>query len=56
VTREELDKKIEVTLAENRAALEKSNAFRRWFRREAPIREAETERVFRELREAVRRR
>jgi hypothetical protein len=56
VTREELDKKIELTLAENRAAIEKAEAFSRWFRREAPIREAETERVFRELREAARRR
>jgi hypothetical protein len=54
MTQEELDKKIEQTLAENRAALEKSEAFRRWFQREAPIHEARTERVFRELREAIR--
>jgi len=56
VTQEELDKKIELTLAESRAAIEKAEAFSRWFRREAPIREAGTDRVFRELREAVRRR
>jgi hypothetical protein len=56
MTREELDKKVEVTLAENRAALKKADAFIRWFDREAPIRTASTERVFRELRESVRRR
>lgn len=56
MTRDELDKKIELTLAENRAALEKSEAFARWFEREAPIHEARTNRVFRELRESVRRR
>ncbi|HEV2727293.1 MAG TPA: hypothetical protein VGV34_03310 [Solirubrobacterales bacterium] len=56
MTREELDKKIETTLAENRAVLEKADAFNRWFEREVPIREASTERVFRELRESVRRR
>jgi hypothetical protein len=56
LTQEELDKKIESTLAENRAAIKKSSAFSRWFRREVPIREAETDRVFRELREAARRR
>ncbi|HEX2266072.1 MAG TPA: hypothetical protein VHH14_07295 [Solirubrobacterales bacterium] len=56
MTREELDKKIDRTLAENRAAIEKADAFLRWFAREAPIREASTNRVFRELRESVRRR
>jgi hypothetical protein len=56
VTREELDKEIELVLAENRAAIEKADAFTRWFDREAPIREVETERAFRELRESVRRR
>ncbi|HEX5982583.1 MAG TPA: hypothetical protein VFY69_00095 [Solirubrobacterales bacterium] len=56
MTREELDKKIEITLAENRAALEKADAWFRWFDREAPIHEERTKRVFRELREAVRRR
>lgn len=56
MTREELDKKIEVTLAENRAALKKADAFIRWFDREAPIHEARMERAFRELHESVRRR
>jgi hypothetical protein len=56
VTKEELDKEIEVVLAENRAAIEKSEAFSRWFEREAPIRKARMERAFRELREAARRR
>ena len=56
MTKEELDKKIEVTLAENRAAIEKSEAFSRWFEREAPIRKARMDRAFRELRESVRRR
>lgn len=56
MTREELDKKVELTLAKNRAAIEKSEAFSRWFKREVPIREAETERAFRELRRALQRR
>jgi hypothetical protein len=51
-----LDKRIESTLAENRAVLEKAEVFNRWFAREAPIHEARTEQVFRELRESVRRR
>lgn len=56
MTREELERKIELTLAQSRAAIEKSEAFSRWFDREAPIHEARTERVFRELRESARRR
>jgi hypothetical protein len=56
MTREELDKKIETTLAENRAAIAKADAWLREFNRLAPIHEARTERVFRELRESVRRR
>ena len=56
MTREELDKKIEVTLAENQAAIERADAFIRWFDREAPIQTAKTEQAFRELREALRRR
>lgn len=56
MTREELDKKIELTLAENRAAIEKADTLIRWFNREAPIHRARTERAFRELRESVRRR
>ena len=51
-----MNKKIEATLAENRAALEKADAFFRWLDREVPIHEARTEQVFRELRESVRRR
>ncbi|HSC21878.1 MAG TPA: hypothetical protein VLC07_09130 [Solirubrobacterales bacterium] len=56
MTRQELNKKIETTLAENRAAIEKADAFFRWLDREIPIHEAKTERVLRELRESVRRR
>jgi hypothetical protein len=56
VTREELDRKIEETQAANRAAIEKADAFFSKLRREAPIHEARTERVFRELREQARRR
>jgi hypothetical protein len=56
MTREELDKKIDQTLAENRAAIEKADAFFRWFDREAPIRKTRMERAFRELRESIRRR
>jgi hypothetical protein len=56
MTREELDRKIEETLAGNRAALKKADAYFRWFNREVPVHEARTERVFRELRESVRRR
>lgn len=56
MTREELDKKIEITLAENRAAIEKADAYFRWLNREAPIHEARMERAFRELREQARRR
>jgi len=56
MTQEELDRKIDKTLAENRAAIEKADAFIRWFKREAPIHEARTERAFRELRESIRRR
>ena len=56
MTREELEEKIERTRAENRAALEKADAFIREFNRLAPIHAAKTERVFRELRESARRR
>lgn len=56
VTQEERKKKIELLQAQNRAAIEKADAFLRWYDREAPIHRARTERVFRELREAVRRR
>lgn len=56
MTRDELDRKVERTQAEGRAAIAKADAFLRWFDREAPIREARTKRAFRELREAARRR
>jgi hypothetical protein len=56
MTREELDKKIETTRAENRAALEKADAFIREFNRLASIHAVRTERVFRELHDAARRR
>jgi hypothetical protein len=56
MTRDELNKKIETALAENRVVTEKADAFFRWFDRERPIHEARTERVLRELRESIRRR
>jgi hypothetical protein len=56
VTDEELHEKIKLQQARSGAALEKADAFLRWFDREAPIHEARTERVFRELRESIRRR
>jgi hypothetical protein len=56
MTKDELDKKIDRRLAESRAVLEKTDAFFRWFDREAPIHEVKTEQAFRELRESVRRR
>lgn len=55
MTRDELNEKIDRTLAESRAAIEKADAFSRWLDREIPIHEARTERVFRELREEARR-
>jgi hypothetical protein len=56
VTEEERKKKIELLQAQNRAAIEKADAFLRWFDREKPIREASTERAFQRLREEMRRR
>jgi len=56
MTRDELDRKVERTLAEGRAAVAKADAFLRRLDREIPIHEVRTERAFRELREAVRRR
>jgi hypothetical protein len=56
MTREELEKKIDAELAENRVVLARAEAHSRWFAREAPIRAASTERAFRELRESIRRR
>lgn len=56
MTREELNRKIDAELAENRAAIARADAWLREFNRLAPIHEARTERAFRELREAMRRR
>ncbi len=56
MTREELDKKIELELARNRAAIEKADAFIREFDRFAAIHNPRTDRVLRELREASERR
>lgn len=56
MTREEMKRRIELEQTLNRAALEKADAFFRWFDREAPIHEVRTEQAFRELRESVRRR
>lgn len=56
MTREELNKKIDLTLAENRAAIERSRRREREFERLIAVHTVRTERIFRELREAVRRR
>ena len=56
MTQEELDKRIETILAENRAVTEKADAYFREFDRLAPIRIVTTERAIRRLREAARRR
>lgn len=55
MTREELDKKIELTQARNSAAIDKADAFIRDFDRFVAIHTPRTERVVRELREAIRR-
>jgi hypothetical protein len=54
--KEQLDKEIESIQAENRAAIERADASIREFNRLAPIHAVRTERIFRELREAARRR
>jgi hypothetical protein len=56
MTQEELDKKIEETRAANRAAIERADAFFRWFDREVPVQEMKTELAFQRLRESARRR
>jgi hypothetical protein len=56
MTREELDKKIELTLAQNRVAIEQSRRRSREFDQFAAIHTVRTERALRELREAFRRR
>lgn len=56
VTREELDKKIELTLQQNRAVLERVDALNREFDRLDAIHTVTTNRLLEDLREAVRRR
>jgi len=56
MTREELDKEIELTLAQNRAAIERSRSRSREFDRFVAIHTLKTEQALRELREALRRR
>lgn len=56
MTREDLDREIELTLARNRAAIERFDAHRRKFEPLMVIHTITTERVFRELREAIRQR
>ena len=56
MTREELKKEIELEVERNRVAIERADAHLREFNRLAAIHTITTERVFRELREAVRRR
>jgi len=55
MTQEELKKKIKQIRAENRAAVERSEARSREYDREAPIRTITTELAFRKLRESARR-
>jgi len=54
VTQEELEKKIKRTRAETQAAIERSEALSKKFKREFPIRSVTTELAFRRLREAAR--
>lgn len=54
MTREELKREAEMTLAKNRVALERADAHTREFERLAVIRTITTERAFRRLREALR--
>lgn len=56
MTQEELDKKIELTLAENRAALERADAHFRKYDRLIAIHTVTTDRLLEDLREAGRRR
>ena len=56
MTRKELDKKIELTLAQNRAVLERVEARRRESDRLIAIHTVTTNRLLEDLREAVRRR
>jgi hypothetical protein len=56
MTRKQLDREIELVRAENQAAIERADASIREFNRLAPIYAVKTERAFRQLREAARRR
>jgi hypothetical protein len=56
MTREELDKKVEATLAQNRAALERAEAHLREFDRLAAIHTVTTDRLLKDLREEAARR
>lgn len=56
MAKEKLDREVELALARGRAAIERHEAFSREFDRLAAIHTVRTERVFRELREAARRR
>ncbi|HWT90453.1 MAG TPA: hypothetical protein VN179_05005 [Solirubrobacterales bacterium] len=56
MAKEKLDREVELALARGRAAIERHEAFSREFDRLAAIHTVRTERVFRELRESVRRR
>jgi hypothetical protein len=53
MTREKLDKEIDLTLAQNRAAIERSHRRSREFDRFVAIHTVRTQRVLRELREAT---
>ena len=56
MTREELDRKVELIQAENRAAIEKADAFFQELDRLIAIHTATTDRLLRDLREVARRR
>lgn len=56
MTREELKREAEATLAKNRVALERADAHTREFEQLAVIHTITTERAFRRLRESLRRR
>jgi hypothetical protein len=56
MTREELDRKIELIQAENRAGIEKADAFIRELDRLVAIHTVTTDRLLEDLREAARRR
>jgi hypothetical protein len=55
MTREELDREVELTLARNRAAIERFDEQRRESERLIAIHTVTTDRLLRDLREAARR-